>query len=321
MGKFIFDPLTGEPTISAPERAKRHDETGVVRDVKNVGKKQEGKPKGASFCFFCKGSEHLTPPTLYQDAEDWNVRVFANKYPLLPDHEIIVHSPDHEKDFEELSCEQNTKIIRAFLNRVHYYMNQDKEMMIFNNRGGRAGASVLHPHSQIIAARGFPGVLEKEKEAGLHYYNENSSCYWCDEIKSEQEYQKRIVYETPHFFVYVPRACKWSYEMRLVPKCHRPNFGFIDEQEINDLASVLKGILTAYDRLFNRPDRNFWIHTMRYEPFHWHIGFMCHIKVLGALELGGGIWTSSNATPEDAALGLKNYVNKYCGEITTLLSE
>ncbi|MBU0650010.1 hypothetical protein KJ605_02455 [Patescibacteria group bacterium] len=304
MGLFIFDPLTGEPTILATNRAMRHDQTGAVAgDTGKITKQIPADTQPA--CFFCKGQETFTPSTLYCDADDWQVRVFQNKFPLLPDHEIVVHSPDHIKDMEDFSHAQNVKIIRAYLNRVSYFGTQDKEVLIFNNKGGRAGASVVHPHSQIVAAKGFPGILEKEKESALHYNNEKNACYWCDEVKEALDTQDRIIHESAHFVVFSPKACRWSYEMVLVPKKHKPNFGFIDEVEINDLAAVLPGALLTYRDCFNNPDRNFWVHTMRYEPFHWHIGFIPHIKVFGALELGAGIWVSDKATPEDAAQQLK----------------
>ena len=88
----------------------------------------------------------------------------------------------------------------------------------------------------------------------------------------------------------------------------------MNEMEIGDFAIVLQAALRAYDELFDRPDRNFWIHTMRYEPYHWHVGFLPHIKVLGGLELGAGIWVSDKATPEDAARQLGEKV-KYCCEL------
>ncbi len=314
MNNFIFDPLTKEPTILATNRAKRPDKTGAV-DGKVSTEKEK---KLESSCLFCKGSESQTPPTLYQDDDDWNVRVFANKFPLLPDHEIVVHSPDHTTDIEDFSPEQTTRIIRAFLNRVDHFGTQGKEVIIFNNRGGKAGASLLHPHSQIVAAKGFPGVLEMEKESALHYYNEHSSCFWCDEMESEIKGGGRVILESAHFLLYVPSVCRWSYEMRLAPKYHKPNFGYIDETEINDLAKILKKALVAYNVLFDKPDRNFWIHTTRYEPYHWHIGFIAHIKVFGGLELGAGIWVNDKATPEDAAKQLKEAIISTEGTATTL---
>ena len=91
MNQFIFDELTGTPTILATNRAKRSDQTGSVRG-------KDAKPMTPVVCYFCKGNENLTPPTLYKDTDDWNVRVFKNAFPIVEDHEVIVHSPDHQKD-------------------------------------------------------------------------------------------------------------------------------------------------------------------------------------------------------------------------------
>lgn len=300
MSHFIFDPLTGEPTILATNRAKRVDQTGAVSSIK-----PELKEKKEFVDIFAKGNEHLTPPTLYQDADNWNVRVFDNKFPLINNHEIVVHSPFMDKDIEDLPHEHNIKIIRAYINRVKHYQDQDMDVIIFNNRGGKAGASIVHPHSQIISSRGFPGTIEKEKDSALHYYNEHNISYWTVAINEAIEDKQRVILETSHFVLYVPSACRWSYEMKIVPKVARANFGDISDEEIHDLAHVLKHALIAYNNLFDRPDRNFWVHTSIHEPYHWHIGFLPHIKVFGALELGAGIWVSDKATPEDAASELR----------------
>lgn len=303
MSTYIFDPLTGEPTLIATARAKRPDQTSAVSTIAPT---PTDKPK-EKVDFFAKGNEHMTPPTLYVDQDDWNVRVFENKFPLMPNHEIIVSTPYLDKDIDDMPAEQTVKVIRAWLNRVQHYNDQDMEVFIFNNRGGKAGASLDHPHSQLVAAKAFPGYMETEKEAGLRYFNEHDESYWVVEIRQEQEYQKRIIHESSHFLLYVPYACRWSYEMRLIPKAHRPNIGGMDEAEIQDFARMLKGALNCYNALFDRPDRNFWIHTARHEPFHWHLGFLPHIKVFGALEMGAGIWVSDKATSEDAAAQLKEH--------------
>jgi len=324
MNTFIFDELTGMPTVLATNRTKRRDDTGAVGKSAPEGtdKPSDNKEAGSvapKVCFFCKGNENLTPPAVYQDADDWNVRVFPNKFPIVPNHEIIVHSPDHDADLTELSHEQNVKYIRALLNRVNFYTSKELEVMIFNNRGGTAGASLTHPHSQLVALKGFPGNIELEKSHGLNYYNEHGSCYWCDLIKTERALGTRIVYESAHFMLIVPKASRWSYEMILLPKKHNPNFEYMNEVEINDVSRILKAALSAYDKLFSRPDRNFWVHTQRYDPFHWHVGFIPHIKVFGGLELGAGIWVSDKATPEDAASTLGEVVKKNYEEQKTSL--
>jgi UDPglucose--hexose-1-phosphate uridylyltransferase len=305
MSQFYFDELTDTPTILSTGRAKRPDQTSKPKD-----------PNAPQICFFCKGSEHLTPSTLYKDADDWNVRVFKNAFPLVEDHEVVVHSPSHDKDLADLPHDHVVKYVRALLNRVNYYTSREKEVLIINNRGGRAGASIAHAHSQILALAGFPGMIEKEKSSALTYYNEKNSCYWCDNIIAEAREVKRVVAETQHFILMVPQASRWSYEMLLVPKTHRPNFEYINDIEINDFVNLLQAACNAYDELLGKPDRNFWMHTQRFEPYHWHMGFIPHTKVLGGLELGAGIWVSDKATPEDAAAALGPIVKAYLAKAT-----
>jgi UDPglucose--hexose-1-phosphate uridylyltransferase len=315
MSIIIFDELTGSPTVLATNRIKRDDQTGVISGVNKPRTEQAG------VCYFCKGNEHLTTQTLYQDTDDWNVRVFTNKYPIVDNHEIIVHSPSHEKDLTDLPDEQVVRYIRALLSRINHYTTQGLEVMVFNNRGGKAGASILHPHSQLIAMAGFPGLIETEKHEALKYYDEHNSCYWCDTWKSELATKDRVIHESKHFVLIAPKASRWSYEMMLVPKSHKPNIEYIDEVEINDFAKMLKASLYAYDKFFNKPDRNFWIHTQRYDPFHWHIGYIPHIKVFGGLELGAGIWVSDRATPEEAAKQLGEKVKEFYDNSVSSISD
>jgi UDPglucose--hexose-1-phosphate uridylyltransferase len=197
------------------------------------------------------------------------------------------------------------------LNRVNAHLADGNEVFVFNNRGAKAGASINHPHSQLVAAKSFPGTIHEQREAALEYFDEHGACYWCDMVQDELEDGSRVVYEGDHFVLLVPKASKWSYEMNLLPKRHLPNFVYINEEEIADLAKTLQAALHAYDELFDYPDRNFWMYTEKHEPFHWHMGFIPHIRVFGGIELGAGIWVVDKATPEDAAAQLKKAVDGY----------
>lgn len=306
---FVYDALTNSPTLLVPARSKRKDETGAV----------SGKPSVSSnnICVFCKGQEHLTPPTLYEDAPDWNVRVFKNKFALVEDHEVVVHSPFDDKDFQNLPVEHGVKIIQAYISRIKHHNAQNKDVFLFNNKGAKAGASIKHPHTQLVALEIFPGTLQKERESVELYHSAHNSCYWCDLIKLETEEQtdkQRVIHESPYFVTLVPIASRWSFEMLLVPKVHKNNFADLSEAEITDLALVLKSAISAYDRLFGDPDRNFWVHTLRFEKFHWHLGLIPQIKTLGGMELGAGIWVSDKATPEDAAALLREPMNQVYNE-------
>jgi len=311
MPDIIFDPLTKEPSVTAANRAKRTDQTGGMKKTKKEEKEEGNKEKKKKVDFFAKGNEHMTPPETYRDQEDWNVRVFPNKFPILDDHEIIVHSPNEYEDLPNLPLEQTVRYIEAILNRVNHFTGESKEVFVFNNRGAKAGASLNHPHTQLVAKKSFPGYIHDQREAALDYFDEHGSCYWCDMIQDEIEIGDRVVYENDHFVILVPKASRWSYEMALLPKRHLPNIAYINENEITDFAKTLQGALHAYDELFDFPDRNYWIYTEKHEPFHWHMGFIPHIKVFGGLELGAGIWVSDKATAEDAASQLKEAIDDY----------
>ena len=312
MTKIVFDKLTKLPTVMATARAKRADQTGVVDKKKEEAPKEKKKVD-----FFAKGNESMTPPTLYQDQDDWNVRVFSNKFPIMEDHEVIVHSPDSVVDLPDLPQEQVIRYLNAVLNRVEHFNQEDKDVFIFNNRGAKGGASINHPHSQMVASKGFPGIIEEKREAALSYFDEHSSCYWCDLVQDELERGKRVVCETQHFAILVPAASRWSYEMMLLPKRHMVNIGDIEEAEISDLAKILQAALKAYDKMFDYPDRNYWIYTQRYEPFHWHMSFLPRVKVFAGLELGAGIWVNDKATPEDAAYQLGQEIVGECNVDTS----
>lgn len=311
---IVLDQLTGIPTILAPNRRKRDFQIHKVE--KNVGDVLEYDAS----CHFCKGNETMTPSTLYQDQADWNVRVFENKFKLLDIHEVVVHSPHHLNDIEDFPIEQTHRILRAYQNRASFHNSNGNDVFIFNNRGAHAGASIKHPHSQLVALECFPGILEKEKISAEEYFKKNKSCYWCDLLKSELmiNARTRVVYETSHFVAIVPVASRWSYELMIVPKSHKPSFSFATDEELSDLALMLKLTLTSYNTLFDKPDRNFWIHTLREKLYHWHIGLIPQIKELGGVELGAGIWASDKATPEEAAAALRGEIEKAHPAISSL---
>src|SRR3989338_9108852 len=106
-------------------------------------------------CIFCEGNEDLTPQEVYRtgigqpNTRGWKVRVLANKFPITDIHEVVIHSPHHEHDFEEFHHSQSEEVLRVYRDRFMKYCAQG-QVLIFNNHGAHAGASQAHPHSQIV---------------------------------------------------------------------------------------------------------------------------------------------------------------------------
>ena len=142
--KFIQDPISKKWVIQAPKRQKRPNEAKGTEPM----------------CPFCIGSTAdnkllysipnpvFSGPNISQ-SDSWKVKVVENKYPFAPIHEIIIHSPDHHKSFDELPLLSSELILKTFKER--FLVNQDKgSVYIFTNHGEEAGESLPHPHSQLV---------------------------------------------------------------------------------------------------------------------------------------------------------------------------
>jgi len=125
MIKLRKDYILNRWSYIASDRGKRPQQ--VKKDkAKN---KENGKK---DVCYFCPGSENLTPPEIGRISnknkkDEWQVRWFLNKFPAVDErlkkkietadkfytngeafgfHEIIAETPDHEKQLADLSVEE-----------------------------------------------------------------------------------------------------------------------------------------------------------------------------------------------------------------------
>src|SRR5258706_6496453 len=164
--QILKSPMGGY-VIHAPKRAKRPDESEGFTPI----------------CPFCIGNEN-EEKEVYRIGQggNWQVRVLLNKYPFAPIHEIIIHSPDHHKNFDELPLQQAQTIFEALQQR--YNANKEKgRVFIFSNHGEQGGESLPHPHTQLV-------VMPKD----IHF-----ELPLLDDVVSTVS---QASYETKHFFLF-----------------------------------------------------------------------------------------------------------------------
>ena len=177
MPQLRKDPITGRWVIIASQRARRP--TDFIR--------QPVPAPAATPCPFDAGNEAKTPPEVLayrnsggRDQPGWRVRVVPNKFPALRiegdldrqgegmydkmngigAHEIIIETPDHATSLSEMPERQIQEVLRAVQDRVND-LKRDfrfRYIILFKNHGEAAGASLEHPHSQLIA---LPVVPER----------------------------------------------------------------------------------------------------------------------------------------------------------------
>jgi UDPglucose--hexose-1-phosphate uridylyltransferase len=308
MPKYRQNPITKEWTIISTERSKRPVDVEV----------RSASASASSGCPFCPGNEKMTGPAVYTlppntDRGKWQVRVVPNKYPITADHEVIIHSPDHTKDIDQLDYEQVRLIFKAYQDRYNYYKQKhcDNFIHLYNNSGREAGASLSHPHSQLVVFNFVPPEVKEEVLGAREFYRQQGRCVYCEELKKVLVSKERLVLETDFFAALTPFESEWPYEVTIFPRNHQADYGKISPEEIGDLSVVMQRVLRAYNRILAVPSRNFWIHSLpvsRHQQesryYHWHLQIIPRIKTLGGLELGAGVMVDDRVGPERAAAEL-----------------
>jgi UDPglucose--hexose-1-phosphate uridylyltransferase len=326
MPELRRDPITGEWVIIASERAKRPSDFASH----SPGRDNHNEPS----CPFCPGNEAMTPPEIMafrhpgsqRNGPGWWVRVVSNKFPALGiegdlnktgrgmydwmngigAHEVIIETTEHDKHLGFLDNRQIEDVLWAY--RARYLdLKKDprlKYILIFRNYGRVAGASLSHPHSQLVATPIIPAVVSGELAGARRYTEYRDRCVFCDILRQETEERKRLVAENEHFIVFEPYASRAPFETWLLPKRHSASFAAISAEEQSCLAATLGETLRRVHLCLDDPPYNYNIHTApcdndEDEGFHWHLAVSPRLTIAAGFEMGTGIYI--NVTPPEVA--------------------
>jgi len=221
-------------------------------------------------------------------------------------HEVVIY-PDHYRDLHQFSAEEMKEMIDIFQQRYLDLIDKKfiKYVSIFHNHGKEAGASVIHPHSQIIAIPVIDPQLRGSIEGAENFYIKNKKCVYCVMIEWDKKDGQRIVYENEKFVVLCPFASQSNFEVRIYPKEHRPYFEKITEEEKTFFVDALKVALYKIYKGLNDSAYNFYFHTaprleQKSEHYHWHLVILPKTSIYAGFEFCAGMEVSTIA-PEKAA--------------------
>lgn len=316
--------FTKEWVIIATERAKRPEELATHRALQEV-------PSFVETCPFCPGNESKTPPEVLRIPADlggpWAVRVVPNKFCALSSevqptrnlqhlrrridgfgfHEVIIDSPDHARCMALLPDAHVANILHAYKQRYNT-LSLDRRIAhitLFKNHGADAGASLQHPHSQLIATPVIPSQVRHRLFEALRHYDDVGECMYCHMVEREVEDQTRIVVKSEHFVAMEVFAAATPFATHIFPLRHMASFGDIADSEVADLARVLRILLAKIYVGLENPDLNF---TVRSGPaeyagarhFHWYVSVIPRLTRVAGFELGSGMFINT-VLPEAAA--------------------
>ena len=286
----------------------------------------EQHPKNRDNCPFCYGSETLTPPEISAhrnqgapNTPNWTIRVVPNKFPALRiegdlnregigvfdimngigAHEVIIDTPDHFRDMADLTHVETEEVIWTYRARSLDLRkdNRFKYILIFKNYGKSAGASLEHPHSQLIALPIVPKRVHEEMEGAARYYDYKERCVFCDIVREELEEKERIIYNDDKFIAFCPYVSRFAYEVWILPKKHASDFANIDRDCVASFARALRDSLARIKGLLKDPSYNFIIHTSpinghEREDYHWHVEIMPKLSKVAGFEWGSGFYVN-----------------------------
>jgi len=296
-------------------------------------------PKGG-VCPFCYGNEPMTPPEVDSfrnpgtaaNTSGWQVRVVPNKFPALKiegdlnrrglgiydmsngigAHEVLIESPYHAKDICDLLNPEVEAVINMLCRRLSDLKKDSrfKYVMVFRNYGPAAGASLEHPHTQIVALPMVPKNVAEEIKGAKDYFDYRERCIFCDIVRQEAQAKERVLIENEHFISFCPFVSRFPFELWIMPKRHSGYFCNMWQEEIPALASVLKDTIARVKKVFTNISYNYIIHTSpingdgEVEYYHWHIEFMPKLMRVAGFEWGTGFYIDPTS-PELAAGYLK----------------
>ncbi|WP_258360738.1 galactose-1-phosphate uridylyltransferase [Moorella sulfitireducens (nom. illeg.)] len=331
MPELRQDPVSERWVIIATERAKRPSDF----------KPPHNEKKGNAGCPFCPGHEKETPPEVMAfrdagtepDTPGWQVRVVPNKFAALTAggeiareskgiyramtgtgvHEVIIEGPDHDTVFADLAPDHAVQVLKAWRQRC-LQLEQDKRLQyiqLFKNHGPTAGASLEHPHSQLIATPLVPAAVNAELARLKAYRQEKKSCLFCDLIEAELATGTRVVAFNEEFLAFCPFASRFPMEMWIIPRRHQANFGDCEEGQLKQLAAILQETLSRLQKAANDPPFNLVLHTapLRQEDgiYHWHFELLPRLTIVAGFEWGTDMYI--NPTPPEIAAQSLNEVN------------
>jgi len=264
MAKFVPDIKTQRWIVIAPARSDRPTEYKEKIDA----------------CPFCQGNENMTPPEVYRiggegewNKPGWQVRVVPNKFPITDIHEVIIHSPNHQKDIEDFDLPQVVKILTVYRMRFLAHL-ENGQVIIFSNHGERAGASLAHPHTQLVVIPRQINLDALVKEPIMNVVDDNT-----------------------YYVTYCPDFSQWPYEVWIAPKKENTMFSDVTDEEIADLASILQRAIRKLNIKYKSQETqknhgtlrpfayNYYIHHSK----NWFIRIIPRLVHRAGFELGTGL--------------------------------
>lgn len=309
MPEFRQNLATKDWVVIATERRQRPEEF----------KRTAAAAPAAAPCPFCPGGK------------DGEVKVLPNKFPVLVTgaptqkerhplyrslpgegvHEVIVDSPDHAASLATMPAAQALKVAGVWRERFRESLANEKVALtvLFKNHGAGSGASVTHPHTQLVGSSVVPSHIRHRMDEASRYYDSAGACVFCRMVETELKDGVRVVEENDHFVAFVLYASLSPFHVWVLPKRHTASFGDVNDKELESFAIILQRLARRVQAALGDAPYNFVLQSTPLdrgttEAFHWYLSLVVRVGGGSGFEMGSGMFTNV-VVPEEAAAFLK----------------
>ncbi len=321
MSQLRLDPLTGRWVVISLDRFDRPS------DFARRSLPVEADPQRP--CPFCPGHEGPVPASLetYGPEGGWLVRVVPNLFPAFSGtepmavdhlgpvftqapasgiHEVLVLSPSHDETWADLSDQHAALVMAAIRDRTaeHAAVPGLRYSQVIVNAGREAGASLVHPHGQLLAMSFVPREISDE-QAGFARFE--GSCLLCTTIEAEEETGYRIVLTDEHTVTLCPYWSSTAYEMLIIPRTHQAHLHRTTGSDLASVGHSIRRSLAALGDRLGDVAYNVVFHSAPFHSeseFHWHVHVLPKVSTFAGFELGTGV-PINICPPETAANELR----------------
>lgn len=311
------DDRTGRAVFVAPGRAERPTDAELAAG--------RGMADATRWCPFCAGNESLTPPDVLRvpvaRTAAWQARIIPNRYPFVAPadgapgqgaarpahgvHEVVIESPRHDTLVTAVDPAGWRAAWSVVQRRLAHLATRDDLVwgMVFKNSGPRAGASLEHVHSQLVAVDFVPPAVAAEFAAAMTQSDPFAT------LLDEAVRERRIVAETGGLMALVPAAPRQPGELWIVPASREPHFHAAGSARAECLADLTRDLVGRLARILPGADFNWWLHEAAWRGpsapvtarWHWHLEILPRVNQLAGFELGTGCHITPLPAVEAAA--------------------
>jgi len=312
--------LTGRWVTVVPSRANR------ASDFAPRTQQVESDPERS--CPLCPGATRDEAP-LFESVDtngDWKMRVIPNRYPAFEGdeslavrnlgpvhvmaeasgtHEVFVFQPEHTQRLDMFSDEVIAELMATLKSRFVAHANTPniRYTQAIVNHGREAGASLAHPHGQLLGLPFVPGEILEEERAFERF---KGGCIVCTTVEAEAN-TERFVLDNEHATVICPFWSSSPYEMLIMPKSHQQHLVDSSTAELTGVGIAIRDALAHLVKTLGDIAFNLVFHTAPSHHtgmYHWHVHLFPKLTTTAGFERGTGVMINIVA-PEHAATELR----------------